>query len=77
MIRTGRKWVDNNNYILYFRLIIKYSDGTLYETVIVKCHGVTNIVAVVVCPFQPSSSLIRVLRVLKAQFSYRLDGSVP
>ena len=32
---------------------------------------------VVVCPFQPSSSLIQVLWVQKVQFSYRLDGSVP
>ena len=34
-------------------------------------------VVVVVCPFQPSSLLIQVLRVYKAQFSYRLDSSVP
>ena len=32
---------------------------------------------VVVCPFEPSSSLIQVLRVQKAQFSYRIEGSVP
>ena len=32
---------------------------------------------VVVCHFQPSSLLIQVLWVWKAQFSYRLDGSVP
>ena len=34
-------------------------------------------VVVVVFTFKPSSSLIQVLRVYKAQFSYRLDGSVP
>ena len=32
---------------------------------------------IVVCSFQPSSSLIQLRRVWKSQFSYRLDRSVP
>ena len=32
---------------------------------------------VVVCNFQPSSSLFKILQVYEVQFSYRLDRSVP
>ena len=51
--------------------------STVIKTFVAEFFLRPDAFVVVVCPLQPSSSVIQVARVQNAQFPYRLDWPVP